>query len=157
MAMTLVEIQEAVSPTAGDVLLAKESGHRLAELLAYQPNQVLQVRIESVAAPGESIPIPFSVFRMLSSILNEMAKGNAVTLTPVQTELTTQQAAELLNVSQPYMIEQLEKGLIPHRKVGSERRVLFVDLLDFKQTIDRNRLTALEELSAIDQELGLGY
>ena len=86
-----------------------------------------------------------------------MAKGNAVTLIPVHAELTTQQAAQTLNVSRPFLIEQLEKGVIPYRKVGTHRRVMFKDLMEYKQTMDHNRLYALGELSAIDQELGLGY
>jgi excisionase family DNA binding protein len=86
-----------------------------------------------------------------------MAKGNAVTLIPVHAELTTQQAAKILNVSRPFLIEQLEKSVIPYRKVGTHRRVMFKDLMEYKQTMDHNRLNALEELSAIDQELGLGY
>ena len=85
------------------------------------------------------------------------AAGNAVTLIPVHAELTTQQAAQILNVSRPFLIEQLEKSVIPYRKVGTHRRVMFKDLMEYKQTMDRNRLNALEELSAIDQELGLGY
>ena len=86
-----------------------------------------------------------------------MAKGNAVTLIPIHSELTTQQAADILNVSRPFVIEQLEKGVIPYRKVGTHRRVVLEDLMAFKQTMDRNRLEALEELSSIDQELDLGY
>jgi len=153
----LAEIQAAVPPTAADAQLALESSRRLTKFLAAKPKKLLRVRIEPENEPEESISIPVTAFRLLNSILTEMAKGNAVTLIPVHAELTTQQAAQTLNVSRPFLIEQLEKGVIPYRKVGTHRRVMFKDLMEYKQTMDRNRLNALEELSAIDQELELGY
>ena len=157
MAIMLAEIQEAVPPTPEDALLALESSRRLTKFLAAKPKKLLRVRIGPENEPEESISIPVTAFRLLNSILTEMAKGNAVTLIPVHAELTTQQAAQILNVSRPFLIEQLEKGVIPYRKVGTHRRVMFKDLMEYKQTMDHNRLNALEELSAIDQELGLGY
>jgi len=153
----LAETQEAVPPTAADAQLALESSRRLTKFLAAKPKKLLRVRIEPENEPEESISIPVTAFRLLNSILTEMAKGNAVTLIPVHAELTTQQAAQTLNVSRPFLIEQLEKGVIPYRKVGTHRRVMFKDLMEYKQTMDHNRLNALEELSAIDQELELGY
>jgi len=153
----LADIQKAVPPTAADAQLALESSRRLSQFLAARPKKALRVRIEPENEPEESIPIPVTAFRLLNSILTEMAKGNAVTLIPVHAELTTQQAADILNVSRPFLIEQLENGDIPYRKVGTHRRVMFKDLMEYKQTMDHNRLKALEELSVIDQELGLGY
>jgi len=97
------------------------------------------------------------VVRLLADILTEMAKGNAVTLIPVHAELTTQQAADLLNVSRPHLIDLLEKGEMPFSKVGTHRRVLFHDLMANKQKTAQNRLQALAELSALDQEVGFGY
>jgi len=157
MAIMLADIQKAVPPTAADAQLALESSRRLSQFLAARPKKALRVRIEPENEPEESISIPVAAFRLLNSILTEMAKGNAVTLIPVHAELTTQQAADILNVSRPFLIEQLEKGVIPYRKVGTHRRVMFKDLMEYKQTMDHNRLKALEELSVIDQELGLGY
>ena len=157
MAVVLADIHEAVPPTAADAQLALESSRRLTQFLAARPNKALHVRIKPENEPEESISIPITAFRLLNSILTEMAKGNAVTLIPVHAELTTQQAADILNVSRPFLIEQLEKGVIPYRKVGTHRRVMFKDLMEYKQTMDHNRLKALDELSAIDQELGLGY
>lgn len=157
MANMLTEIHQAITPNAADAQLARESGCRLTQLLAAKPEKSIRIRIELEDEPEESISIPVSAFQLLNSILTEMAKGNAVTLVPIDAELTTQQAAHLLNVSRPFLIEQLEKGVIAYRKVGTHRRVMFKDLMQYKQEMDRNRLKALEQLSAIDQELGLGY
>jgi excisionase family DNA binding protein len=98
-----------------------------------------------------------SAFCLLKDILSQMAEGSAVSVIPHHTELTTQQAAELLGVSRPFLVEQLDKGLLPHRKVGTHRRVLLKDLLAYKQRSSDERLRTLEKLSALDQELDLGY
>ena len=152
------EIREAVAPTPDDTQLAQESSRTLTRFLAAtKSRRPLRVRITPDHAPEETISIPASAFRLLNDILREMAEGNAVTLIPIHAELTTQQAADLLKVSRPFLVEQLEKGVIPYRKVGTHRRILFKDLMAYKESMDRNRLKALEELSAIDQELKLGY
>lgn len=151
------DLQESHSPSADDKYLAIESSRQLTRILASHQESPLHVRIERENEAGESISIPASAFRLLNDILTEMAKGNAVTLIPVNAELTTQEAADLLNVSRPFLIEQLENGILPYRKVGTHRRILFNDLLAYKQTMNHKRLNSLSELSAIDQELGLGY
>ncbi|MDB5391550.1 MAG: Helix-turn-helix domain protein [Planctomycetaceae bacterium] len=152
------DIPEAIPPTAADTQIAKDSSLRLAHYLTDQRKKPFRVRIEAEEGGlEESISIPNSAFKLLNDILAEMAKGNAVAVTAVHAEVTTRQAAGLLNVSRPFLIEQLEKGLIPYRKVGTHRRVSLKDLMTYKNSMHRNRLNALEELSVIDQELGLGY
>ena len=94
---------------------------------------------------------------LFAQVLTEMAQGNAVTLVPIHAELTTQEAAELLNVSRPFVVKLLDEGAIPSRKVGTHRRVLFDDVMAYKRDIDSKRLKALEELGELDQELRLGY
>lgn len=156
MAALLSDLPETVAPSARDTQLAQESSRQLAKVLGSRKDSV-QVRVKPERGQEETVSIPLSAFQLLTAILTEMAKGNAVSLIPVHAELTTQQAADLLNVSRPYLIELLEKGAIPFRKVGTHRRVLFQDMMAYKQKIDRERLKALEELSALDQELGFGY
>jgi excisionase family DNA binding protein len=152
------DFPETVAPSEADARLAQTSSRQLARILSgKRKRKSLSLRIEPDDGSEETIAIPLSAFQLLSDILTEMGKGNAVTLVPVQTELTTQQAADLLNVSRPFLVEQLEQGAIPFRKVGTHRRVLFQDLMAYKRQIDERRLKALEELAAQAQELKMGY
>lgn len=105
----------------------------------------------------ELIELPTSALHLLIEMLSQMAQGNAVTLIPIHAELTTQEAADLLNVSRPYLVKLLESGKIPFRKVGRHRRVRFEDLMSYKEQVDRQRMSALDELASQAQELNLGY
>ena len=88
--------------------------------------------------------------------MGELARGKSVSLIPMEAELTTNEAARQLKVSRPFLIGLLEKGEIPYRMVGTHRRIRFRDLCAYKEQNDRKRVDALEELSALDQEYGLG-
>jgi len=157
MATLLSDFPETITPTPDEAILAEESSRQLARFVAAGRKKAVQLRIQPEDAPEETVSIPESAFRLLSDILTQMAKGNAVTLIPVHAELTTQQAADILNVSRPFLVEQLEKNVIPYRKVGTHRRILFKDLMDYKEAMDRHRLKALDELAEQAQKLGLGY
>ena len=149
-------VSEAPTPTEHDSELALASSRELARILAEHPAAV-RLRIETDEEASESIAVPVAALRLLEEALTEMAKGNAVTLLPVHAELTTQQAADVLNVSRPFLIRLLDDRKIPCRKVGTHRRVRFDDLMRYKHQIDRHRLEALEELAAQAQELDMGY
>ena len=109
-----------------------------------------------VGPKGESIPLPESVFYVLERVAEVMARGDSITVVPVGKEVTTQQAADLLNVSRQYLVRLLDEGRIPYRKTGKHRRLHIEDVLAFKQKRDQDRRAGLRELSQLTQELG-GY
>lgn len=148
--MSMQTLNEPIIPSVSEVGLAKASSRRLAPFL----NKNLKVRI---AETDEQIELPAGAVRLLVDLLSAMAEGNAVTLIPIHAELTTQQAADLLNVSRPFLIRELEAGVIPFRKVGTHRRVLFSDLMEYKHEIDKKRHEVLDELAEQAQELDMGY
>lgn len=142
-------------PSDVDIELAKESSRALSMILATKED-VQKVTIQS---DGEKtkVELPMSAFRLFIDILANLSQGNAVQVVPVHAELTTQEAADLLMVSRPYLIKLLDEHKIPFRKVGTHRRIRYSDLLDFKNNEEKLREAALDELAAQAQELGMGY
>ena len=137
-------------PTEKEADLARDSSRLLAACIGRGPT----ARLRAIDGDGE-IEVPVSALRMLVDILANMAEGNAVSIVPIHAELTTQQAADFLSVSRPYLVGLVNKGELPVRKVGNQRRLPLADVLDYKARTRANRLEALRELTALDQELGL--
>ena len=104
-----------------------------------------------------SVTVPVQAFELFLEVLGQMANGNAVTIVPIHAELTTQEAADVLNVSRPYVVKLLDEGHIPCRLVGTHRRIRMTDLLAYKSKDDDERASVLEELAAEAQKHGLGY
>ena len=99
--------------------------------------------------------LPAAVTRLIMNVLEETAAGNAVALVPIEAEITTRQAANLLNVSRPHLVSLVDNGTLPARLVGRDRRLLLRDVLTYKADLFAKRSKVLDEIVAIDQELGL--
>lgn len=138
-----------------DRTLAGESSRRLSTLLGQQSEYHIQL-LEN-GQPSERLTVPASAMRLLVDALSQISEGNAVTLMRIDSELSTQQAADLLNVSRPYLIRLLENGDIPFRKVGTHRRVRLDDVTAYKDKLDLQRLATLDELAEQAQKLDMGY
>ncbi|MEA5594684.1 helix-turn-helix domain-containing protein [Rivularia sp. UHCC 0363] len=115
----------------------------------------LEAQTKLVGANGEQIDIPASVHKLLHQIVRAIALGQTVSIVPQQQEFTTQQAADYLNVSRPYLIKLLEQGEIAFIKVGTHRRICFDDLIDYKEQRDVKRRELLQQLVEISEEAGL--
>jgi excisionase family DNA binding protein len=150
----LLNGNEVVTPSKADSALARQSSEKLAAFLAKSDRVTLHLK---TGKKSEEIILPPAAVRLLVSVLSEFGQGNAVTLTPIRAELTSQQAADLLNVSRPHLVKLLDDGTIPSRKVGTHRRVELTDVLAYKQDFHARRQAALEELAALSQDLGMGY
>ena len=146
--------KEPFLPSEHDALLAGETSRRLADY--FRGKQYFRVRlVDEAGRATETLELPAAAARLLLDMLEHMARGNAVTLLPIHAELTTQQAADLLNVSRPHLVQLLDERKIPYRKVGTHRRVRAEDVLRYKRQMEQARREVLQELAAHDQELGL--
>jgi excisionase family DNA binding protein len=148
------DASEPKVPTERDTKVAEISSRILSGHLG--PKADVKMRLVGEAGETE-ITVPAAAAELLAQILAEMAKGNAVALTPIHAELTTQDAADLLNVSRPHLVSLLEKGEIPFRKVGTHRRIATADLLAYKAKAQVARMKDLDTLAAEAQKLRLGY
>jgi excisionase family DNA binding protein len=141
-------------PSARDSALAQAARDVLLDYA--RQGRALTLRIDGTDHDS-TIELPASALPLLVDILNAIALGNSVTVVPRPAELTTVEAAELLNVSRPFLIKLLETGAIPYRKVGTHRRIRLEDVLDYKARDDRDRDAALDQLVREAQEHDMGY
>jgi excisionase family DNA binding protein len=144
----------SIDPEEVDAATAARAARRIRDYLASHPEEDL---IEALGEFGDDdalvIPRPTAV--MLAQVLSLLEKGHGVQIIPKDAELTTQQAADMLNVSRPYLIGLLEAGQIPFRKVGRHRRITCEALMEYKRRDDLQRRAAADELADLSQELGL--
>ena len=139
-------------PTSQDAELARTSSRLLAACIGHGDTARLRV-IDG----QDAIEVPVAALRMLVDILANMAEGNAISLVPIHAELTTQQAADFLGVSRPYLVGLVDAGEVPHHKVGTHRRIYFRDLLEYRKERMGKSRAALDALAEQAQKLGMGY
>jgi excisionase family DNA binding protein len=147
-------VHRQLPPLATDATAARLAGQTLSPFARH--NRALIMRIVD-AGQEQDIELPAGAVVMLMAILESMAAGRSVTIVPENAELTTVEAAEVLNVSRPFVIKLLDEKKIPFRKVGKHRRIRMEDVMAFKAAIDSERQTVLDQLATEAQKQGMGY
>jgi excisionase family DNA binding protein len=154
--MTRAQALETALPVEREVAAAVESQRALAAFLSTQL-ETQRIQIFDAKNQAHQVELPTSALRLLVDVLSELAEGNAVKVVPIHAELTTQEAADMLNVSRPHLVKLLESGALAFHKTGKHRRIRFADLMVFKTEQDRASAQAMEALAKQAQELQLGY
>lgn len=145
-----------IVPEVGDEQQAASALERVQAYLDRHPGPAA-VTLADDSIPDQVVVVPRSAVTLLAQVLTHLAAGRPVSVIPADAELTTQQAADMMNVSRPYLVNLLEAGEIPYRKVGTRRRVRFQDLLAYQEADDARRRQAATELTHLSAELGIEY
>ncbi|MBF6374365.1 helix-turn-helix domain-containing protein [Nocardia farcinica] len=152
--MSPTHAAKRIEPGTIDAELAARAMRRIKDYLVKHPAEET-VPVTAETGPDEPLVLPRAVVDMVAFILAQAAAGRGVSLVPSNTELTTQQAADILNVSRPYVVGLLESGEIPFRLVGTHRRIRFDDLKEYQRRSEGHSRAAADELSDLGQELGI--
>ncbi len=140
-------------PDTESSALARASAEELSRLLGQMP----EAERARVKLDGNDLILPRQALALLRDLLVEMAQGNAVTIVPTHAELTTQEAANILNVSRPHLVKLLEGGTIPFSKTGTHRRIRYQDLMAYRDQREQESKEALDQLVSQAQEHDMGY
>ena len=143
-------------PSAEEIAIARESGRVLSVYLQTHA-ETQHIEIFDEKGKPHPVSVPVSALRLLVDVLTEIGEGNAVSIIPIHAELTTQDAADVLNVSRPFLVQLLERGEIPFHKTGTHRRIRYQDVVAYKERIDLERNKALDALAEQGQALKMGY
>ncbi|PWQ96859.1 excisionase family DNA-binding protein [Leucothrix pacifica] len=141
-------------PSEEDIAQAKESSRILAK---YADMDRVRMTLKGNEGQGDDLILPGPVVQLLLNVLSEVSQGNAVNIMPIHAELSTQEAANILNVSRPHLVKLLEQGEIDFHKVGTHRKVLAKNIIEYKERITKQRHEVLDELVSVSQEMGMGY
>lgn len=154
--MATLRPSEPYTPTPEAVSLATHALQSFANVAANPPKTITFAIINPSVKDAE-ITIPSEIFHFIVDVLSAVSRGEPITLLPQEAELTTQEAADLLNVSRPYLVKLLDERIIPSRKVGVYRRVKAHDVMQYKQTERQRQEKILDALTKEAQDLDLGY
>lgn len=154
MASLAINLEELHEPSTEEITAAR-SAARVLSRLDSSSHPIRLMAEDNDGAADAAITLPASIFRMLVKMLVEMGNGNTVALVPVNAELTTQQAADLLNVSRPHLIKLLNDGELACRMVGTHRKLKAKDVLNYRDRTAHARADSLRKLTELDEELGL--
>jgi len=141
--------------TDRDQQIARDNLAQVKKLVASFAKRTEPVAIQVSDHDMVSLQLPAKLFGVLQTILDLMAKGKAFSLIPANAELTTQEAANMLNVSRPYIVKLLKEGVIPYKEVGTHRRILLEDLVAYSKDMKQKRKEALEELARLGQQYNM--
>ncbi|WP_068427678.1 helix-turn-helix domain-containing protein [Piscicoccus intestinalis] len=142
-----------IQPDESDINTAAEALPHVKDYLATHTDSV--IRLVVADDPEGTLIVPRGAVELLTRVLAHMAAGHGVSVVPAHAELTTQQAAELLKVSRPFLIGLLDQGDIEYRKVGKHRRIRAQSLMAYLACDDQERRQAADELTRLNQDMGL--
>ena len=151
--MTDVQVKR-IEPGAIDSQQAARAVQRIKAYLQRHPDEQA-ITVQAEVGEGEALVLPRQAVSLLAYVLSQAAAGRGVSVMPSHAELTTQEAANLLNVSRPYLIGLLEKKAITYRLVGRHRRIRWDDLMAYKRKSEAQSRAAADELAELGQELGI--
>jgi excisionase family DNA binding protein len=150
-------IREVMPPplTESEMEMARVAQRCIVEALDHSRAAAITLTTDRGDQP--SVAVPPAALKLIGHLLGALSEGRAITLIPPKREFTTVEAAHFLNVSRPFVVKEIEEGRLPHRKVGTHRRVAFEDLRDYAKKMHANQAAALERMAENARELGLDY
>jgi excisionase family DNA binding protein len=155
MMISLRDPSRMLIPNEDDSLQARRLLHQLS---SGEPINETAIELRLTSEQGvTSIPVPVSVFSHLRKVLSRMAERLPLSMIPLHYELTVFQAADLLNVSSPYLDQLLDRGELPFHQTDTIRRIFFADVIEYERNRYAARMKVLDELTREAQKLGLGY
>ncbi len=143
-------------PSAEEIALAKLGSQELSAVIESN-GEAQRINVVDKQGQAHEVMIPASALNLMIEVLTQLGQGNSVSITPIHAELTTQEGADMLNMSRPTFIKLLDSNEIPFTRTGNRRKVAFADLMEYKEQLEKRRLASLDELSQLDQDLGMGY